>query len=187
MSVTLDIASFENLFKKHYKFLVIVAYQITKDDDAAKDIVQDFFINFWHRRNEVVIENSFQSYSTRAVKNLAITYLKKHIPSFDLTDQVFTDPIQTDYLEEEEALKFKEETDQKVMSLVNLLPDERKKVFLQYVVDGLSYAAIAKANNISVNTVKTQMKRAYAFLKAKVSEDPISVIIIAVLFGKGKL
>lgn len=187
MSVTLDITSFENLFKKHYKFLVIVAYQITKDDDAAKDIVQDFFINFWHRRHEVTIENSFQSYSTRAVKNLAITYLKKQPLSIELNDQVVTDHFQIDYLEEEEALKFKEEADQKVMSLVNLLPDERKKVFLQYVVDGLSYAAIAKANNISVNTVKTQMKRAYAFLKSKASEDPLAVIFIAVLLGKGKL
>lgn len=179
-----DIASFENLFKKHYKFLVLVAYQMIKDEAAAEDVVQDFFINFWNRRKEVTIETSFQSYATRAVKNLSLTFLKQPL-SVELTEQTPL-AIQTDYLEEEEALQLKETTDEKVLGLVNLLPDERKKVFLQYVVEGLSYADIAKANQISVNTVKTQMKRAYAFLKAKAAEDPLSVIFIAILLGKGK-
>lgn len=180
-----DIASFENLFKKHYKFLVLVAYQMVKDEAAAEDIVQDFFINFWNRRNDIQIETSFQSYATRAVKNLSLSFLKKLPNAVELTEQTPL-AIQTDYLEEEEAFLLKETADEKVLGLVNLLPDERKKVFLQYVVDGLSYAAIAEANNISVNTVKTQMKRAYAFLKAKAAEDPLSVIFIAILLGKGK-
>lgn len=156
-----------------------------KDEAAAEDIVQDFFINFWNRRNDIQIETSFQSYATRAVKNLSLSFLKKLPNAVELTEQTPL-AIQTDYLEEEEALLLKETADEKVLGLVNLLPDERKKVFLQYVVDGLSYAAIAEANNISVNTVKTQMKRAYAFLKAKAAEDPLSVIFIAILLGKGK-
>lgn len=162
-----------------------MAYQMVKDEAAAEDIVQDFFINFWNRRNDIQIETSFQSYATRAVKNLSLSFLKKLPNAVELTEQTPL-AIQTDYLEEEEALLLKETADEKVLDLVNLLPDERKKVFLQYVVDGLSYAAIAEANNISVNTVKTQMKRAYAFLKAKAAEDPLSVIFIAILLGKGK-
>ncbi|WP_316808065.1 RNA polymerase sigma-70 factor [Pedobacter agri] len=185
MSEYFDIASFEDLFKRHYKFLVLVAYQISKDEASAEDIVQDFFINFWNRRKEVTIESSFQSYATRAVKNLSLSYVKKQPHSVELTVQISAG-LQGDYLEEEEALQFKETADEKVLSLVNMLPSERKKVFLQYVVEGLSYADIAKANNISINTVKTQMKRAYAFLKAKAAEDPLSIIFIAILFGKGK-
>lgn len=187
LSDPLDIASFENLFKKHYKFLVLVAFQVTKDEDAAEDIVQDFFINFWNRRNEISIETSFQAFATRAIKNLSLTYLKKQPLSVELTEQTPLDNFQTDYLEEEEALQFKQDTDEKVLSLVNLLPDERKKVFLQYVIEGLSYAEIAKTNNISINTVKTQMKRAYAFLKAKAAEDPLSIIFIAILLGRDRL
>jgi len=30
------------------------------------------------------------------------------------------------------------------------------------------------------------MKRAYAFLKAKAAEDPLTVIFITILLGKGK-
>lgn len=180
-----DIASFENLFKKHYKFLVLVAYQISKDESVAEDIVQDFFIYFWNKRNEINIETSFQGYATRAVKNLSITYLKKQPFSVEISEQNQRE-VQASYLEEEEALQLKETTDEKVLDLVNLLPEERKKIFLQYVVDGLSYADIAKTNNISINTVKTQMKRAYAFLKTKAAEDPLSVIFIAILLSKGK-
>lgn len=183
MPKPIDIAAFELLFKQHYKFMVLVAFQITKDETAAEDIAQDFFISYWNRRNEVEITSTFQAYATRAVKNLALTYLKKQPLSTALANQI---AIQADYLEEEEALQLKQQADEKVLSLVNLLPDERKKVFLQYVVEGLSYADIAKANQISINTVKTQMKRAYAFLKAKAAEDPLTVIFITILLGKGK-
>lgn len=186
MSDFLNIASFETLFKKHYKFLVLVAFQIVKDEDAAEDIAQDFFMNFWSRRNEVKIEITFQAYATKAIKNLSLSYIKKQPISFELNDEN-SSTLQTDYLEEEEALQLKLDADEKVLGWVNLLPDERKKVFLQYVVEGLSYADIAKTNNISINTVKTQMKRAYAFLKAKASEDPLAIIFIAVLLGKGRL
>jgi len=163
--------------------MVLVAFQITKDETSAEDIAQDFFISYWNRRNEVEITSTFQAYATRAVKNLALTYLKKQPLSTSLDDQIV---IQADYLEEEEALQLKQQADEKVLSLVNLLPNERKKVFLQYVVEGLSYADIAEANQISINTVKTQMKRAYAFLKAKAAEDPLTVIFITILLGKGK-
>ncbi|RZL65729.1 MAG: sigma-70 family RNA polymerase sigma factor [Pedobacter sp.] len=162
-----------------------VITSISKDEASAEDVVQDFFINFWNRRKEVQIESSFRSYATGAVKNLSLSYIKKQPHAVELTDQIAAE-FQGDYLEEEEALQFKETADEKVLSLVNLMPSERKKVFLQYVVDGLSYADIAKANNISINTVKTQMKRAYAFLKAKAAEDPLSIIFITILLGKGK-
>jgi RNA polymerase sigma-70 factor (ECF subfamily) len=48
------------------------------------------------------------------------------------------------------------------------LPPKRKKIFEASVINGHSYAEIAEANGISVNTVKTQIKRAYAFMRATV-------------------
>jgi RNA polymerase sigma-70 factor (ECF subfamily) len=63
-----------------------------------------------------------------------------------------------------------------------MLPTERKKIFLLHVIDRLSYAQIAEKNNISVNTVKTQMKKAYAFIRAQVADDKLGLIFLALLF-----
>lgn len=184
MSDLFNVASFEIMFKKHYKFLVVLAWQITKDEDVAKDIVQDFFIDFWNRRKDIVIQQTFLAFATRAVKNLSLSYLKKQPISVQIDDQTQIADFQTDYLEEVDALQLKERTDEKVLDLVNLLPVERRKIFLQYVVEGLSYQDIANQNNISINTVKTQMKRAYAFLKSRAAEDPLTIIFIGIILRK---
>jgi RNA polymerase sigma-70 factor (ECF subfamily) len=68
----------------------------------------------------------------------------------------------------------------RVMELVELLPAERKKIFLSYVVDRLSYAQIAEKNNISLNTVKTQMKRSYAFVRENLANDTLGLILLSI-------
>ena len=46
----------------------------------------------------------------------------------------------------------------KIYTLVDQLPKARREIFMSHVVEGLSYSEIAETYNISVNTVKTQMK-----------------------------
>ncbi|MNI83449.1 RNA polymerase sigma factor [compost metagenome] len=47
-------------------------------------------------------------------------------------------------------------------------------------VQGLTYAEIAERNNISVNTVKTQIKKAYATLRSQLSENLLIGILLSV-------
>jgi len=67
----------EEIFKEHFPMLCLIAFGIVKDKDAAKDIVQDFFISYWHRRSSVAITTSFKSYAIGAVKNLSLLSLEK--------------------------------------------------------------------------------------------------------------
>lgn len=55
MSSYKDIDKFEALYKENFAFLSLVSFQITKDKDAAKDIVQEFFIYFWNKKEEINI------------------------------------------------------------------------------------------------------------------------------------
>jgi RNA polymerase sigma-70 factor (ECF subfamily) len=54
---------------------------------------------------------------------------------------------------------------------VNELPESRKQIFISAIVNGRSYAEIAEMQGISINTVKTQMKRAYAYLRSEATEN----------------
>ncbi|HTM99041.1 MAG TPA: sigma factor-like helix-turn-helix DNA-binding protein, partial [Pedobacter sp.] len=56
------------------------------------------------------------------------------------------------------------------IQVIKELPPERKKLFLMSNVLGLTYAEIAAKNNISINTVKTQIKKAYAYLRANMGD-----------------
>lgn len=178
MASAFTIAEYETMFRQHYRFLCLVAFRIVRDKDAAEDIVQDFFLNLWQRRTEMPAVNSFQGYATRAVKNLSISFLRKQQTLSD--EQLSAIPDDTNPLEEKEIFVSGESITAKVMEVIELLPAERKKIFLLHVIDRPSYAQIAEKNNISLNTVKTQMKRAYAFVRERVADDALGIILLSI-------
>jgi RNA polymerase sigma-70 factor (ECF subfamily) len=178
MASAFTITEYELMFRQHYKFLCLVAFRIVRDHDTAEDIVQDFFLNLWQRRSEIPSITSFQAYATRAVKNGSISFLRKQQTLSD--EQLNAIPDGTDPLEEKEIFISSEAMTSRVMELVELLPAERKKIFLSYVVDRLSYAQIAEKNNISLNTVKTQMKRSYAFVRENLANDTLGLILLSI-------
>ncbi len=155
----------EQLFKENYVLLCLISFKIVKDRDVAKDIVQDFFVSYWKRRQEITLTVSFKSYAIRAVKNLSLLLLEKEKKEQsalqDLDTQDWTEQQSMDESGQEHKLK----------TLLNKIPESRRNVFISSVVQGMSYSEIAKVNNISINTVKTQIKRAYAFLRKHGNKD----------------
>jgi RNA polymerase sigma-70 factor (family 1) len=178
MAAAFTITEYEIMFRQHYPFLCLVAFRIVRDEGAAEDIVQDFFLHLWQRRNETPPINSFQAYATRAVKNGSISFLRKQQTLSD--EQMSAIPDESNPFEEKEIFISGEAITSRVMEVVELLPSERKKIFLLHVIDRLSYAQIAEKNNISLNTVKTQMKRAYAFIRERVADDALGIILLSI-------
>lgn len=157
----------EYLFKDNYTLLCLVSFTIIKDKDAARDIVQDFFISYWQKRKVLSIRISFQAYAVRAVKNLSLIAIKKanQQQSLDLV-------LHEQEYEVQQSLD-KPNRSEKLWELLNQLPNSRKEIFISSVVHGRSYAEIAEINGISINTVKTQMKRSYAFLRSKAKKGDL--------------
>nr|WP_321413518.1 sigma-70 family RNA polymerase sigma factor [uncultured Allomuricauda sp.] len=163
----------EELFKDNYALLCLVSFSIVKDKDIAKDIVQDFFVSFWNKRESIAIKTSFEAYAKKSVKNLSLQHLEKK-----KREQQLCDALEVDTNGPEPK---SDKPNTKLNALIDKLPKKRKEIFVSVVVDGKSYTEIAEANGISVNTVKTQMKRAYAFLRSNKKEDYISTLLIMLL------
>lgn len=174
MSSHKDLKIFESLYKEHFAYLSLVSFNITKDKDVAKDVVQDFFIYLWEKEEAVNFTISFKAYATRAVKNLSLQHLEK-------SKTISLDTKKISLPKEEQIVFEKAETNKnpKIFNLVNKIPQARREIFMSHVVEGHSYAEIAEMYNISINTVKTQMKRAYAFLR---ESEKSSILITAIYF-----
>lgn len=169
----------EYLFKEHYTLLCLVSFTILKDKDAARDVVQDFFISYWQKRETIFLKVSFQAYAVRAVKNLSLIAVKKASKEQSLDDHLVL------YKQEDEVQDSldKSKRHEIIWELLNQLPHSRKEIFISSVVHGQTYAEIAELNGISINTVKTQMKRAYAFLRSKTKKSDWVFIIIAYAYN----
>ncbi|GEP96537.1 RNA polymerase sigma-70 factor [Chitinophaga cymbidii] len=180
----LSIVKFEELFRKHYKLLCLIGKQLVGDLDVAKDLVQEFYIDFWRRREELQLTGSFQSYATRAVKNLCISYLRERDATEAKKDQLKV-AGSYDPLLEAELQSDRENLDEKLKASIEKLPAACRDILMLHKFEGLTYAQIAERNQISVNTVKTQIKRAYAFLRDELRNQPLLFIYFIVLYSKG--
>lgn len=157
-----EAVSFEEQFRLHCKYLCAVAYHMVKDEDIAMDIVQDFFLNYWRKRDVLQVRYDFKSYAVYAIRNTALNYLKKNgkikLMEVHQMEELIAYTPEADGTEEERRKAA-------LWGAINRLPEQRRRIFLLSNRDGLKYKEIATALDISINTVKTQIKLALQFMR----------------------
>jgi len=157
---------FELLFKLYYSRLCVYASTFVKIPDLAEEIVQETFIKFWENRASIRIDISFKAYIFRSVHNNCINHIKKSDVIRRQTREMYDEIV---YHNEIALQNFSseiidslvsEELESRLNDALDELPSQCRRIFFMSRFDQLSYGTIAKKLNISVNTVKTQMKRA---------------------------
>ena len=166
-----DEDSYEILFNHYYTKLCTYAAVFVKYPDVAEDIVQETFIRIWEKCTMISIRTTFKSYLYRSVHNNCINYLKgkKYLSE---KDEVFRNEVlkQTELqtMNRDAGIIDKivsEEFETEFRKALRSLPAQCLEVFKLCRDEKLSYYETAEKMGISVNTVKTQMKRALLRLK----------------------
>lgn len=153
--------SYELFFKVYYQDLFLWAHSIVKDADAAEDVVQEFFMDFWLKKRYQHIQTNLQSYIYRSVKNSCLNYLKRESKLIHDIEHLDLE-ASTPKLDQETL-----ENNQEIYSAINLLPEKCRAVFMLCCVHGHTYNEAAEDLGISMNTVRTHMVRAFKFLREK--------------------
>ncbi|WP_412467937.1 RNA polymerase sigma-70 factor [Pedobacter sp. KLB.chiD] len=164
-SVTLNIDKFEMMFRKNHQFLCAVAMEYVHDQFTAEDMVQDFFLDFWQRRHTIKLTTGFEAYARRAVKYKCIDFLRKSAVTEKRNSMLNALEEEQEDVDETEFNEIRHHRYLKIVELIQKLPENRQNIFIMHAVDKMSYAEIAKKQSISVNTVKTQLSRAYSALR----------------------
>lgn len=164
----LDTTAFRLLYKSYYKALVCYALQMVEDSESAEDIVQELFSTIWEKKMSFQSLVSFKAYLYNSVRNASLDYLKhKDVEGNYLQKMIDAHP---DYCgvgdEEEDEDFFSEEVYRRLLLTIESLPNRCREVFLLYM-EGNTNEEIATALSVSLETVKTQKKRAMSFLRKK--------------------
>jgi RNA polymerase sigma-70 factor (family 1) len=156
------IEAFEELFKKYYAPLVVYAFRYVPDKENAREIVQDFFVRFYERRDSLSIDISLKSYLYRSVYNCCINYIKqrniqeKHIR------------IMSNDRDVEESLENEINTielQHKIYKVIESMPARCRTIFKMNRLEGIKNEEIAARLNLSKRTVETQISKAIRILK----------------------
>jgi RNA polymerase sigma-70 factor, ECF subfamily len=163
-----DISAFEMLFRKYYAALVNYAYGFTKDMDAAEEIVQELFYNYWKNRKEINIKFSIKSYLYRAVRNNTLKYLEALAVRRRYADRIF-DASKGHSGYEQLDMEIKELNDL-IENTLKELPERCIQIFRMSRFEGLKYEEIAAKLSVSVKTVEANMGKALKLLRERLGK-----------------
>lgn len=165
-----DKQAFRILFDEYYSSMCLYANAMLHDLELSQDIVSDCFVRIWERRENIEIESSIKYYLLLSVRNAIYSYMRS--PESRRTDIDTIISILENTPTEEYNLE-KDETILLVSELIEQLPEQRKNILQLAAFNHKTYSEIADTLNISVNTVKTQMARAYRFLRDGLNKDEL--------------
>lgn len=144
---------FQDLFHKHYRPLVLFAFDYLKDLDAAKEVVQVFFVSMWDKRFQLHIRPNAKPFFYQSIKNACINKKKHSLKHIVLVDGGITATAEKDVLQNMYAIDLEEQ----IFRVIDQMPEKRRQVFLLSRVEGMRHAEIAKKMNISQKTVENQI------------------------------
>lgn len=159
--------SFEALFKQYYAPLVVYASRYVSGIDVAREIVQDFFVKLYEKRNAINIDVSVKSYLYRSVYNCCINFLNQR----NLQDRhlkiIAQERVEEDNLENEIQTV---ELQYKISEIIEELPARCKRIFKMNRIEGMKNDEIAEALGLSKRTVETQISKALKILRKKLND-----------------
>lgn len=154
------------LFQQYYERLVLFAESYVGDMMMAEDMVQDVFLTVLSRPDFVDVEY-MRSYLYSCVRNNCVNYLRR----LDVVDPLNIKLFDAVYYTGDFDFEGEEKMILRVEEEIDKLPTQRREVLKLSVYQGMSYPQIAEATGLSVNTVKTHMKKAYQELREKLYDE----------------
>jgi RNA polymerase sigma-70 factor (ECF subfamily) len=164
----LDEHSFQSLFKDHFTGLCQFASGYIKDSEAAKEIVQDVFVNLWLKRDTIDSSKPVKSYLSTSVRNRCLNYLRDH-KKFS-SDLLALENLSHESVYEQPDTLVESDLVDQIDRAIEELPEKCRQIFRLSRYQNLKYQQIADQLQISVKTVETQMSKALQHMRQRLAE-----------------
>lgn len=175
-----NMQAFEDIYKRYKGLLYIHAYKMLRDEDEAKDVVQETFAKLYTKTDVISIKLKLSAYLYTSVRNRILDIIAhkriktEYLVSLEefLEQGVYT----TDQFIREKELAFQIERE------VSLLPEKMRLIFEMSRKANLSHKEIAAQLDISDKTVKKQINNAIKLIKVKLDLLCIALVANAVVW-----
>lgn len=166
---------FESVFHAYYASLCYFANKFVRDEEAARDIVQEVFLRFWESKGKFQNQTALKSFLYSSVQNAALNFLEKLHVREKANRRLELKPP-----DEEDMFCFQVETDvfEEIFAAIEELPGECKRIFKLSYIDMLDIKTICGQLNVAESTVKTQRQRAKKYLRDRLQHlYPVLVVM----------
>ena len=149
-----DSKAFRKIYEIHSGTMYSICLRYMNNEDEAKDALQEGFIKVFKNISKFKFTGSFEGWMKRIFVNSSIELIRKRKMHLDVSELnsnelPLTAKIETGSMDAE-----------KMMTLVQQLPEGYRTVFNKFIVDGYSHKEISDYLEISESTSKTQLFKA---------------------------
>lgn len=166
--------AFKQLFDRHYHQLCYYLINFTNDKDAAEDMAQLVFVDFWNKKDTITVHSSVKSYLYKMAYHQFLDSLRQKKKEATVLEQLKYEALQTISTPTEAEL---EQKSQRLWRVIARLPDRCQEV-LKLKMEGLKYKDIAEILGISVKTVESQMRVAFIKIREDYKEDLLLFLLV---------
>lgn len=155
--------AFKALVEKYAPKLMAVCIRYLKDNDLAKDALQESLISIFKSIQTYSGIGSFEGWMTKIAVH---TCLKEIRMKKSFQDLLLVDLQETKTQEIESSLEMKD-----ILNLINELPETQRIVFNMHIVEGYSHLEIADLINIAESSSRVYLTRARRWLQEKIEKS----------------
>jgi RNA polymerase sigma-70 factor (ECF subfamily) len=154
---------------KMYRF----ALSYIKNEEEAKDIVQEVLMKLWETRSELEKVNSLEAWCMTLTRNKSLDALKRAGRKRNEKLEIHHEPAHSTNHSPLQVVTEKESIEN-VKKIADELPENQKTAFTLREIQGYSYLEICEIMEISMsqvkvnifrarNTIKDQLKKRYSY------------------------
>jgi RNA polymerase sigma-70 factor (ECF subfamily) len=162
-----DVAAFRQLVERHQRRAFAIALALVRDENDARELVQDAFLRVYKGLNSFQGSSSFFTWLYRIITNLSIDLIRK--PGRQLAD---IDEARFESDESQEAefpllarvdgadpvdVVRRREIASRLQTALDALPPYHRGVIVMREIEGLSYEEMAVAMGVSKGTIMSRL------------------------------
>ncbi|MBN9166539.1 MAG: sigma-70 family RNA polymerase sigma factor [Myxococcales bacterium] len=162
-----DVAAFRQLVERHQRRAFAIALSLVRDENDARELVQDAFLRVYRGLNSFQGSSSFFTWLYRIITNLSIDLIRK--PGRQLAD-IDETRFESDESQEAEFpllsrvdgsdpvdVVRRREIAGRLQAALDALPPYHRGVIVMREIEGLSYEEMATAMGVSKGTIMSRL------------------------------
>lgn len=162
----------KELYRYYYAPLCSYAEKMIGESDAAEDVVQECLIRMWHAEVNFPELKALTAWLYKSVYHACVSILREKKSRCRLRDK------QVEWVDNEEQAKemaLREEAISRFYEVLYRMPHQQRDILI-HTLKGLKVQEIAEVMQISENSVKTQKKRAYLFVREHFDATSLQIL-----------
>jgi len=171
-----DAGAFRELYHRYKEFVFTVVAARLNDEDEAKDIVQDIFVNLWASRANLHHLKDFKPYLYVLSRNQVISAYRKK--SIRIRGEAYLIQQLSEIELSAEDRRLARELHNTIVQVVDQLPETMRHCYNLSKNEGKRNGEIAGILNISEKTVRNNVSEALKRLKLNLQNSHPELLIL---------